>query len=418
MRLNDIGYFGKSIRLSLIFLTLPFLFFSISSVRAQTGRICGVIHTRDGEVLEGPIRWDKNEAFWDDILDATKETDRGHQYEGRRERHIEIFGLDIRWDEDRSESRSGSGIQFGYLKSLERRSRNRAILELKNGEKITFYESGTDIGSGIRGILIDDPAQGEVELDWDDLDAVNFEECNSAKIEKAEKRLYGTVETERGDKFKGFVNWDMDELFYSDILDGEEGGHTRKIPFGKIAAIERRSSSSSWVYMRNGDKIKLSGSNDVDSGNRGIVVTDPDFGRVTIPWDDFERLDLLDEADKHLVAYDQFGQIEPLYGVVYDEDGKSYEGNIKWDDDETENWELLNGLYRDLDVDVEFSQIAKIEKVSSRGVEVTLKKGNRFRLTGSNDVNEDNRGIFVTTKGGDEIQLDWRDFDHVVFKEK
>ncbi len=406
----------KSITLPLVCLTLFSVLAIASDLYAQQGRICGVVQTRDGETFEGPIRWDKNEAFWDDMLDATKKRE-GRYGEGRRrERHISIFGLKITWDEDRGNDKATSGIQFGYIKTLERRSRNRAILELKDGERITFYGSGTDVGSGVREILIDDPREGEVELDWDDLDMIEFAECDPEKITRPETRLYGEVETRRGDKFKGFICWDMDELFYSDILDGEERHRNRKIPFGKIEAIERRSSSSARVYLRNGDKMKLSGTNDVDNGNRGIVILDRDFGRVVVEWDDFDRLEFLDGGDKYLPRYDDFEKTRPLYGVLYDEDGDSYEGFIRWDDDETYSWELLDGEYRGVEVDVEFAQIAKIEKVSSRSCRVTTKSGNSFKLSGTNDVNNDNKGIFVTTEDGERIELDWYDFDKVIFK--
>jgi hypothetical protein len=103
---------------------------------------------------------------------------------------------------------------------------------------------------------------------------------------------------------------------------------------------------------------------------------------------------------------------------VYDEDNKSYEGHIRWDDDETESWELLNGDYGDVKVDVEFSQIKSIEKKSSYAAIVTLKNGNSFKLEGSNDVNDENKGIFITTKNGKEVELDWDDFEKVIFKEK
>jgi hypothetical protein len=392
------------------------LFISTSTSYAQSGRICGVVHTRDGETFEGPIRWDKNEAFWDDILDGTKKREGRYGERRSRQKHISIFGLKITWDVEGSEIKASSGIQFGYLETLRRRSRDRAILELKNGDDIMYYASGTDVGSGIRGILIDDPREGEIELDWDDLEMVEFAECDPDQINHPETRLYGEVETRRGDRFKGFVTWDMDELFYSDILDGEERHRTRKIPFKRIKAIERRSSSSAWVYLRDDDRIKLSGTNDIDSGNRGIVVKDPDFGRVTIGWDEFDRLEILDEGDKYLKRYDEFRKTEPLYGVVYDEDGDSFEGFIRWDDDETQSWERLDGEYRDLEVDIEFSQIAEIEKLSSRSCRVTMRTGNSFKLSGSNDVNDENKGIFVITDDGDEIELDWYDFERVVFK--
>jgi hypothetical protein len=400
----------------MIGLLLVSLFLSTPTPFAQRGRICGVVYSRDGETFEGPIRWDKNEAFWDDILDATKKRE-GRYAEGRRrERRISIFGINITWDEEGSESKATSGIKFGYLKTLKRRSRDRAILELRNGDRVMFYGSSTDVGSAVRGIVIDDSKEGEVEMDWDDLDLIEFGECDPHQAARPERRLYGEVETRRGDTFRGFITWDVDELFYSDILDGEEKHRNRKIPFKRIKSIERRSSSSARVYLRNGDRMKLSGTNDVNSGNRGIEVKDPDFGRVIIQWEDFDRLEFLDEGEKHLLTYDRFEDPEPLYGVVYDEDGDSYEGFIRWDDDETDSWELLDGEYRDIEMDVEFSQIAEIKKVSSRSVRVTTRGGNSFKLSGSNDVNDENKGIFVTTEDGDEIELDWYDFDKVIFK--
>jgi hypothetical protein len=71
-----------------------------------------------------------------------------------------------------------------------------------------------------------------------------------------------------------------------------------------------------------------------------------------------------------------------------------------------------------VEVDVEFVQIESIERKSSRAAKVTLKNGNSFKLKDSNDVNDENKGIFVTTKEGKEIELDWYDFEKVVFKEK
>jgi hypothetical protein len=405
----------KKVSLLATLAAILFILVSASLIYAQRGRICGVIHTRDGDTFEGPIRWDKNEAFWDDILDATKER-KGRHDGRRREKHIEIFGIRINWDQDVEESKGSCGIKFGHIRSLERRSRNRAALLLKSGERVTFYGYSTDVGSGVREIVINDVEEGEIVLDWGDLDEIEFKECELAG--KQERRLYGQVETRHGETFKGFICWDVDELFESDILDGEEKGRTRKIPFGRIKAIERRSRSSAWVYLKNGDQKKLSGTNDVDSGNRGISVKDPYFGQVTVEWEDFERCDFQEGGEEYLKTYDQFDGGYPLYGIVFDEDGESYEGYIRWDDDETESWELLDGEYRGLEVDVEFGQIESIERRSSNAAEVTLKNGSSFRLEDSNDVNDENRGIFITTEEGKEIELDWYDFEKVVFKQK
>ena len=39
---------------------------------SDAGYIYGRIQTRTGESYEGPLRWGDEEAFWDDIFNATK----------------------------------------------------------------------------------------------------------------------------------------------------------------------------------------------------------------------------------------------------------------------------------------------------------------------------------------------------------
>ncbi|HSG29270.1 MAG TPA: hypothetical protein VLA34_12375, partial [Candidatus Krumholzibacterium sp.] len=96
-------------------------------------------------------------------------------------------------------------------------------------------------------------------------------------------------------------------------------------------------------------------------------------------------------------------------------DGDEYTGTIRWDDDEEYTWELLDGNYRDMEFNVEFGNIAEIHKKGSRSAIVILKNGREFRLRGSNDVDEDNKGIFIDTGSGDEEEIFWDDFVKVVF---
>jgi hypothetical protein len=66
--------------------------------------------------------------------------------------------------------------------------------------------------------------------------------------------------------------------------------------------------------------------------------------------------------------------------------------------------------------DVEFGQIRSIRALGSRSAEVTLLDGRTFELEGSNDVNDDNKGIFVTMGDGDTVLIHWRDFRAVEFR--
>ncbi|MGB2698510.1 MAG: hypothetical protein WBD28_11735 [Candidatus Zixiibacteriota bacterium] len=408
----------RAIIISLI--TTLFFFFLFEYVLSTTGRIYGRIYTDDDKIYEGWIRWDKNEAFWDDILDATKKYDTPHPRKTKKERYIKIFGFRISLGEEGEEGETSAsmGIKFGHLEQIKVRSGHRATLYLKNGTKMDVTSYGTDIGNSVRGIEVEGPEFGKLTLDWDNLEKVHFEKEPDRTPAKKREGLYGKLTTRDGEEFTGFITWDTDELFSTDILDGEEHGRDWEIPFGNIEAIERRSRSSARVYLTNGEKLTLSGTNDVNSSVRGIQVNDSEIGLIDISWGSFDRVDFLKGGEKYLKSYDEFDGGERLYGTVEDEDGEKYTGYITWDDDEKFGWEILNGKYHDLDMEIEFCNIQSIRKRAFWGAEVTLKNGKQFRLEDSNDVNEDNKGIFIEDDEGNEIRIDWDDFEKVRFFEK
>ncbi len=398
-----------------------------SSLADNSGRIYGKIYTVDGDVLEGFIRWDRNEASWVDVLDGTKEIprryarvdrddERDNDRRSKRSR-IDLFGIHIYTDGDNPyySNSAQSGIRFGYIKTLKVVDDDRALLKLKGGEEVELVNGSTDLGDNIREIVIEDNREGEIELVWDDIDYIDFMEAPSKDHSNYGERLYGTVTTRRGQEFSGFICWDVDELFTTDILDGESRDRKQKIPFGKIASIERYSSSGATVNFKAGDEVVLRGTNDVNSSNRGIIVCDPAFGQVIIDWDEFERLEFT-EAPRQ-VTYGDFGDVKPIYGKVYTESGDKYEGKIRWDNDEEYTWELLDGDYRGLSFDIEFSKVRKIEK-QSRGATVTVSDGREFRLRGSNDIDDDNKGIYIENDKGESTVVDWDEFAYADFDNK
>ncbi|MFH2037511.1 MAG: hypothetical protein ABIJ45_14000 [Candidatus Zixiibacteriota bacterium] len=394
---------------------------------AQQGILYGKIYTVDNEELEGFIRWDKNEASWDDILDGNKELDRQHskkyksrmrdKYRRDRGRDISVFGIKLysegnnyfSWGDDEAQS----GIRFGHIKSFIPIGDDRVELELKSGETIELSGGSGDIGDDNREILVDEINEGILELVWDDIDRIDF--MPSPNKETAfGKRLYGKVVTRRGSEFTGFICWDKDEAYDEDILDGDEGRRSRKIPFSKIERIERRSSGSAEVTLKGGKMMSLDDSNDIDSGNRGIVISDLNLGSVVVDWDDFDHIEFADPPKGP--SYDSFDGGKKLHGTVYTEDGKKYTGNIRWDDDEEYTWEILDGNVRDIEFNIEFAMIASIEKNSHRGSTVIMKDGREFELRDSNDVDDENKGIFIYSDDDkDEVMVDWYDFEKVEF---
>lgn len=379
----------------------------------SAGRIYGTITTVDGDTYTGLVRWDRNEGSWFDVLNGDKEIRRG---ERRRERErIRVFGITIGERLGTGDSGSAqSGLSFGHIKSLEPVGDQEVRLYLKGGEKTILSGGSSDIGEEIREIVIEDAKEGEIGLDWDDIERIDFAQAPQGIESTFGDRMYGTLVTRRGDEYTGWVSWDIDELFSKDILDGEERGRDRKVPLGELASIERRSSSGAELVFLDGDRMVLRETNDVDESNRGITVYDPGIGQATVSWDEFDRLDF--KRPPAALRYDDFDGGRLLEGTVYTEDGESYTGRIRWDDDERWTWEILDGECRDAELDVAFAGIREIKRQGSRGAIVTTRDGRTFRLSGTNDVNDGNRGIFVESEKGRDVEIDWDELDRVEFE--
>jgi hypothetical protein len=251
--------------------------------------------------------------------------------------------------------------------------------------------------------VVDVPRRSEVDLDWDDLERIEFSAVPSGVRARAH-RLYGTVEDVQGIRYTGYVSWDLDEIMGSDVLDGEEteGGRNREIPFAEITSIARiegatRRTDGVRVVLADGDELDLTGDRDVDRRNRGIQISDPGLGLVEVEWYDF-RILRFHEADA-VVGYDAFDGGHPLVGTVVTQSGEEIDGLIRWDADEESSWEFLNGRAEGVIFTIEFSKVSRITRGEVFGATVTLLDGRSFELDDSNDVNWDNKGILIAPEG-------------------
>ncbi|MEE8111856.1 MAG: hypothetical protein V3T54_03895, partial [Acidobacteriota bacterium] len=369
---------------------------SVGSVQAG-GEIHGTISTEAGEEFTGAIRWDRNENFWDDVLDARKE-DVVYTREGGVT--VYLFGKKIIDVDDDNRVHPVFSIPFGHIRSLRPVSGRRAKLILKNGEVIKIVSNNSDIGNSIRDVVILDGKKGKTSLDWDEIEKIRFS-AGSGTVRDAE-RLYGTVDTPAG-PFTGFIVWDMDEAMFEDILDGEEDGVDREIPFGDIRIIEKVDQRSCRIHLQDGKKVNLEGTNDVNSGNRGIFVTIPGLGRVRVSWGQFQQVRF--EPAPRSPTYGEFDGGWKLSGTVTTSDGSLHQGMIHWDRDESYSWEFLDGRADRIKYAILFENIESIRRLSSRSAEVQLRNGTVLTLTGSNDVNSGNKGIRVFPPDGEEVEI-------------
>jgi hypothetical protein len=396
-----------------------------SPVGAQDGdRIWGAVFTTSGERYEGFIRWDRNEGGWADILHGSKEIPK-ESYEAwldartggeRPTRTIDLKGYRISWDEEDPDfpSIAPSGIRFGHLAALTVVDRDRVALTLRSGGWLELSGGSTDIGTSIRELTVDDPQQGSIELEWRELERIVFSSAPSGTRAEA-RRLYGTVEDRLGRRFSGYVSWDLDEILETDVLDGEdEDGKDREIEFGDIRAIERTESGAR-VTLASGDRLHLSGTNDVDRGHRGVQISDPDLGMVEVEWDDFVGLRFQDLPPG--TGYDAFDGGHRLRGTVVTESGEEIRGQVRWSTDQHWSWELLTERSDGVSLTIELGRIASIRRNDPAGTAVTLVDGRTFLLDEPEDADRDDvdpheRGIFIEPLPHDEsagiTEVPWR----------
>jgi hypothetical protein len=414
------------------------------------------VGTEDGEVLEGFLRWDRNEASWVDLLNGSKPL----EWEGVQEwipdstltvtsgdRVIEYGGYRITWDDSESDFplTAESGVRFGHLRRIQITDDQEVEIELRSGTGqstvvmnenpivrhpapgVTVIMEGgsTDLGYDLRELLVDVPGGELVELEWEDLSWVEFGPAPEG-VRARDRRLYGTVEDEEGNRYTGPISWDNDEALVSDTLDGtDEDDRDREIPFSRIASISPRGRGAD-VTLTSGEVLFLSGSNDVDDDNRGIQISDPGLGQVDVDWDELESVRFHDPDPSlgALMTYDDFDGGHPLRGTVVTQTGAELTGPIRWDADEEFSWELLDSYQDGVTMDIELGRVASIERVDERDVVVTLLDGRVLEVGGSNDVDDDNKGILVKTpeleasadpEGPKWIRVRWDDFRMVRF---
>lgn len=401
----------------LIWLTLLLLVYH--SLYGGSGRIYGRVITTDDEIFEGWIRWDKQEAFWDDYLDGLRK----EYIKTRLDKKIvlKVYGPFMVYRKKGDFRRNPRmSVQFGHVELIQKKSSNSAIITLKDGRKMMVGSYGSDIGNGNRGIEIDDLNFGKISVRWREFKQAEFmkepSEYRKKKGDKQTYRLYGEVETWAGDLFEGYIMWDKDEALSTDILDGKYRRREMKIPFGNIRSLERDSRTSVVVELRNDKRFSMSGGNDVGKGNRGIWVKDPICGEVEINWEDFSSIKFQKNVTKFLKNYEDFDGGRPLYGEVYTKDNQRYKGYVCWDNDECFTTDVLDGKFEDYEINLEFSMIYSIQYRSRSSAIVETTDGKKMRLSGSNDVNSSNAGIYIMTKEGDETRIRWNDFEKSVFK--
>ena len=216
----------------------------------------GTVQLESGEEFTGFVQWDHDERLANDKLD-------GDTKDGDME------------------------IKFGNIAKIEKASRG-AEITLHSGRNFRLKGSN-DVNSDNRGIIVNMPGKGRVDISWDEFDNVTFSEFSGIQLSyddfQAYSEIEGSVVTEDGDRYSGRIVYDLDETYQFELLNGENDDVEYFIPFQQISSIKPMGKKRSEVQLTDGSTIKLEKSVDVNQDNDGILVFENDNDDpVYIPW--------------------------------------------------------------------------------------------------------------------------------------
>lgn len=269
--------------------------------------------------------------------------------------------------------------------------------------------------------------------------------ATAAPAQDSQGFLYGRITTRSGSVYEGRLRWNnKEEAFWGDFFNANKSdlpylkhlpaeerrrrksvevfgipigihwgtvdnqGRQLVVRFGDLRRIEVDRDDDATVIFKSGARSKVSGgSNDVDSDTE-ITVWDSSAGEMRMRWGEIRAIDFLPVPASLAVP------VSRLRGTVHTENG-TFRGYIQWDQDECLSSDELDGTTGDGQVSLQMGKIRSIAKRSRQSSEVVLRDGRTLVLSGTNDVNASNRGIYVNDSRIGRVLIPWDAFRRVDF---
>lgn len=394
------------------------LSFIFLKAQVSQGVIYGKVSVKNGDEYCGQLRWDNDEALWDDVFDAYK-------YERPAENLLTAsetqrtasnssdfsFGFMELWKDESKDVSFVFRCNFGDLAGLEVLDRKVILLSLRDGSTIKLKNN--DSGDLDEDIQIFDRVLGKLKVPFRDIASIRFEPTPSDFSSHMGAPIYGRVLTTQG-MFEGFITWDSEECLGKDLISGRQNGVKINIEFENIAELSARQDGS-LIKLRSGKTIFLNDHDDVDRGNHGILIRNLSFGKLKIEWENFISATFIDPPELPR-SYREYAPPNLLRGSVETFQGAHYRGQIIYDLDEIYDIEILNGNNNGFAYYVPFGKITTVEPQNDKYAMITLKNGEQLLLGGNNDVTSGNHGLVVKMYNGAAQYVVWKDIKRIDFE--
>jgi len=171
-----------------------------------------------------------------------------------------------------------------------------------------------------------------------------------------------------------------------------------RVPFGLIASMRRTSRAGALLDLRGGGRLEVLDGADLGPGATVEVETD-DGGVRTMRWIEVERIEFRPGPPAPR-------ERRRLFGTVFTTAG-TFVGFVTWDRDESALDDVLDGD----EAEIPFADIASLHRDGRDATRVIRRDGTTVRLTGTNDVDDRNRGIEVRVEGLGTVVVSWDAFE-------
>ncbi len=381
---------------------------SLAQPVASDGFIYGTLTLQNGDQHTGFLRWEDEEAYWDDLFHSRQDdlpwiryADLKDLHREKEKRYFETHGMIDRIHYALNNKNPDEKIarlfiaRFGDIAAINIDADENVTVMLNDGSSHEVRGYSNDVSTDI----IVYPANGKQDngeeevIEWDDLAEIRFVQAPTETVPYAE-RLYGRVATSRGE-FEGFIQWDLSECTTTDVLDSNE----EDLAMGEIKAITRQPGGNVMVDLHDGRQLSLTGSNDVDDGNRGVVVETADMGRITIGWQRFKKVDFVTGQGSGK-GRDSYTGNADLQGTVTSTNDAQLTGRLVYDLNAARQHDLFNGTHENIDYDIPFGLIQSVTPLEEDGCQVVLRNGQSLELNNDQDTGKDSTGVLIFAADG------------------
>lgn len=414
--------------LHLLFLGIAAIIIPSRLEAQHEGLIYGEVTLTNDERYTGVIHWSARQQMWVDLLVVEKKNNPLLRYlnndqlkklsreEKEKDRDWGFMSL---WENKYPSRELTLTCRFGDIDAIHVTGDKEARIVLKNGEKIDVY---TGDGPEYRRQLGEDITVNALKSDkmrikWEDIASVRFLPAPSRLPHFNAVPLYGTVTTRLNLRYTGLVQWDTDERYTSNLINGKTSdGKDARFRLRDVQSI-RPKDEGSLIRLYSGKEVYLEDDRDIDGRNRGIIVQHPIWGQVTVGWNDFKGVVFNPYPGGPAFAYNGFGKASDLNGSVRTNDGRTWKGHIVYELDEKLDVETIDGWDRAGALrQVPLRYISKIYPVNAEESAVILKDGSKLVLGGRSDVSETNWGVLVKLRGKEFKYIPWNKVDLVTFE--